>query len=171
MPELPEVEVVVRRLRPVLAGKTIESVSVRRVRVIRPTTERELVKALQGARFAGIERRAKYLLFKLRKAGAQFTVLGHLGMSGDMFVVPQGHAEGKHAAVVLGLGKEKLIYEDTRYFGRLTLDTSALEYLGPEPLGKDFKLDQFAAALRRETFMRAKRSFMLESTRALPRGN
>jgi len=51
MPELPEVEVVVRKLRPALIGKTIKGISVRRLRVIAPTTEQELSRKLSGARF------------------------------------------------------------------------------------------------------------------------
>jgi formamidopyrimidine-DNA glycosylase len=72
-------------------------------------------------------------------------------MSGDMYVAPNAETEPKHAAVVLSLGKEKFVYEDTRYFGRLTLDTSPLEYLGPEPLEKAFKIDTFATALRKSS--------------------
>jgi formamidopyrimidine-DNA glycosylase len=72
-------------------------------------------------------------------------------MSGDMYVVPETAPEPKHAAVVLSLGKDKFIYEDTRYFGRFTLDTTPLEYLGPEPLSKNFKLDHFAHSLRRSS--------------------
>src|SRR5881394_635684 len=143
MPELPEVEVVVRKLRPRLVGQTIKTVSVRRLRVIAPTTQQDLSHKLTGARFVAVSRRAKYLVFKLQHDKTSFTLLGHLGMSGDMYVVPQSEPEPKHAAVVLSLGKDKFIYEDTRYFGRFTLDTTALEYLGPEPLGSDFKLDEF----------------------------
>ena len=151
MPELPEVEVLVRKLRPRLIGQTIRDVSVRRLRVIAPTTEQQLSRKLKGARFVSVDRRAKYLVFTLQRGRATFTVLGHLGMSGDMYVVPRGEGEPKHAAVVLSLGEEEFIYEDTRYFGRFTLDTTPLQFLGPEPLGKDFKLDAFAAALRRST--------------------
>jgi formamidopyrimidine-DNA glycosylase len=50
---------------------------------------------------------------------------------------------------VLNLGGKKFIYEDTRFFGRLTLDVSAVEKLGPEPLGKDFQLAAFAEVLKR----------------------
>jgi formamidopyrimidine-DNA glycosylase len=151
MPELPEVEVLVRCLRPRVVGQTIRGVSVRRLRVIAPTTEKELAKALKGARFMNLARRAKYLVFTLGRGRTTFTLLGHLGMSGDMFVVPQNEPEPKHAAVVLSLGKEKFIYEDTRYFGRMTLDTTPLEYLGPEPLGKEFRLDAFAGALQKSS--------------------
>ena len=151
MPELPEVEVVVRKLRPVLVGKIVKSISVRRLRVIRPTTQKELMVALMGARFLAVERRAKYLVFTLKKGKAKLTALGHLGMAGDMYILPQGRPEPKHAAVVISLGRETFIYEDTRYFGRLTLNTTPLETLGPEPLGENFKLSEFAAALRRSS--------------------
>ena len=151
MPELPEVEVVVRQLRPRIIGKTIRNVSIRRLRVIAPTDEKELVRALKGARFVSLKRRAKYLVFKLRRGASNFTLLGHLGMSGDMYVVPKQEPEPKHAAVVLLLGDAKFIYEDTRYFGRFTLDTKPLDYLGPEPLGKGFKLSAFRDALRRSS--------------------
>lgn len=151
MPELPEVEVLVRRLRPRLVGKTIRDLSVRRVRVVAPATERELARALKGARFVSVQRRAKFLVFMLRRGRATFTLLGHLGMSGHMYVAPCDEAEPKHAAVVLWLGTEKFIYRDTRYFGRLTLDTTPLQWLGPEPLERDFKLDAFARALRKSS--------------------
>ncbi len=151
MPELPEVEVVVRKLRRWITGKTIRDVSVRRLRVIAPTTEGELVRAINSARFVSLQRRGKYLVFRLRRGKTNFTLLGHLGMSGDMYVLPREQQEPKHAAVVLGLGREKFVYEDTRYFGRFTLDTKPLEYLGPEPLGKDFELGAFAVALRRSS--------------------
>ena len=55
----------------------------------------------------------------------------------------------KHAAVVLNLGRENFVFEDTRYFGRLTLDGSALARLGPEPLGAEFTAKGFAKALKR----------------------
>lgn len=150
MPELPEVEVLVRHLGPRLKGRCIQSVAVRRSRVIAPTSERALRGRLGGARLVTVARRGKYLLFVLRRK-TEFTLLGHLGMSGRMYLRPINAAEPKHAAVVLGLGKEKLVYEDPRYFGRLTLDTRPLERLGPEPLSKEFKLAEFAQALRRSS--------------------
>jgi formamidopyrimidine-DNA glycosylase len=47
------------------------------------------------------------------------------------------------------LGRENFVYEDTRYFGRLTLDLSAVEKLGPEPLDKKFSPEIFARELKR----------------------
>jgi len=151
MPELPEVEILLRHLRPLIRGETIRRVEVRRVKVLSPTSPRQFRQALLGAKFVGITRRGKYLLFKLRpKRGHQpVTLLGHLGMTGRMFLARTGDLLPKHAAVVLGLGRGQFIYEDTRYFGRLTLDTSPVTKLGPEPLGMRFDGQSFARALKR----------------------
>jgi formamidopyrimidine-DNA glycosylase len=151
MPELPEVEVLVRHLAPRLRGKSIRGVEVRRARVLRPTRPRELARALAGARFVDVSRRAKFLLFQFTPPDdrQRFTLVGHLGMTGRMFLLPAGAPLPKHAAVVLDLGKENFVFEDTRYFGRFTLDTAALARLGPEPLSNDFRPEQFLAGLRR----------------------
>ena len=151
MPELPEVEVLARYLRPVIHGKTIRSVQVPRTKILRPTSLREFQKALVGAKFTGLSRRGKYLLFELRSktSGKSVTLLGHLGMTGKMFVTSKKEPLPKHAAVVFDLGRENFIYEDTRYFGRMTLDVSAVAKLGPEPLSDDFQPMTFAQTLKR----------------------
>lgn len=149
MPELPEVEVLVRHLSPALRGKTIRTITVRRARVLRPATAHELVRALRGAKFTGVRRRGKYLLFALQRGRKSFMLLGHLGMTGRMFLQPAREPLPKHAAVVLGLGRQNFIYEDTRYFGRLTLDTRVLDSLGPEPLGRKFGLPYFCEEMSR----------------------
>ena len=151
MPELPEVEVLARHLRPLLRGRTVHGVNVRRVKVLAPTSPRKFRQALLGATFTGVSRRGKYLLFQLaaRTTGKPVTLLGHLGMTGRMFLASKSERLPVHAAVVLDLGGENFIYEDTRYFGRLTLDVSAVEKLGPEPLGRDFQPAAFSRALKR----------------------
>jgi formamidopyrimidine-DNA glycosylase len=150
MPELPEVEVLARHLRPLLRGKTIRAVNVRREKVLRPTSLQTFRRALVGAKFTGLSRRGKYLLFQLqKKSGDNFSLLGHLGMTGTMFLTKKNEPLPKHAAVIFDLGRENFIYEDTRYFGRLTLDLAAVEKLGPEPLDKIFQPEIFAAALKR----------------------
>jgi len=151
MPELPEVEVLARHLRPMLVGKTIRSVEVRRAKVLQPTSPVCFKKVLGGAKFLGLQRRGKYLLFELRpkKSEKKFFLLGHLGMTGRMYLASKSKPLPKHAAVVLNLGARNFIYEDTRYFGRLTLDCSAAEKLGPEPWDKSFTADQFHEKLQR----------------------
>jgi formamidopyrimidine-DNA glycosylase len=159
MPEMPEVEILVRHLRPLLRGKTIRGVSVRRDRATRPTPPREFERALAGSIIKDLSRRGKYLLFQLepgpgdgkrspkRKSGsATLTVLGHLGMSGRMFIALKNEALPPHAAVIFDLGARHFIYEDQRYLGRMSLDLSPLNELGPEPA--DFSPKSFAAALK-----------------------
>lgn len=159
---MPEVEILARHLRPLLRGKTIRRVTVRRDRSTRPTPPHELAKALAGATIGDLARRGKYLLFQLEpkrnKAGGNspalrsksdpsgFTLLGHLGMTGRMFVARQDEKLPRHAAVIFDLGDRIFIFEDRRYFGRMTLDLSPLKELGPEPCHLTAKT--FAAALK-----------------------
>jgi formamidopyrimidine-DNA glycosylase len=139
-------------LAPLLPGRRIRAVTVRRARarVLRPTTPRQLQHALRGARFDRLTRRGKYLVFELTSAQRRpFSLVGHLGMTGRMYLLPRRAPLPKHAAVVLDLGREQFVYEDPRYFGRLTLDGTTLNNLGPEPLERHFTAEAFAAALAR----------------------
>jgi formamidopyrimidine-DNA glycosylase len=151
VPELPEVEVLVRHLQPLLQGQLIHRIRVRRARVLRPTSTPQLVKALRGARFIQLSRRGKYLLFTLRKkdSAERVVLVGHLGMSGRMYLLAAGAALPRHASVVLDLDRGQFVFEDTRYFGRFTLDTSAIGELGPEPLSEEFTAASFHLDLKR----------------------
>ena len=152
MPELPEVEVLVRHLAPRVRGRTIRDVEVRREKVIRPNTAGELRARLRGRTFGAVTRRAKFLLFELngpRTRPEPVTLVGHLGMTGRMFLQPPEDPLPKHAAVTLDLGDCRFVFEDTRYFGRFNLDATALDGLGPEPLTDGFTAAAFAEALAR----------------------
>lgn len=151
MPELPEVEVLCRHLAPLLQGHTILQASVRRAKIVRPDTPGAFQEQLQGARFQSVTRRGKYLVFTLELPGQTgvITLLGHLGMTGRMFVQTVGEPLPKHTAVTLLLDNGRFIFEDTRYFGRLTLETKALGALGPEPLSPDFNAMMWAGKLRK----------------------
>jgi len=151
MPELPEVEVLVRFLRPLIHGRRIHGVAVRRAKVLAPTPPREFRRMLSGAKFTALTRRGKYLLFEFRarSGGGRRILLGHLGMTGRIYLARKRRRLPRHAAVVFDLGRDHLIYEDIRYFGRLTLEISAVDRLGPEPLGNDFDRAAFARSLKR----------------------
>ncbi|HVU07919.1 MAG TPA: bifunctional DNA-formamidopyrimidine glycosylase/DNA-(apurinic or apyrimidinic site) lyase [Verrucomicrobiae bacterium] len=151
MPELPEVEVLARYLRPALRGKIVREILVNRAKILRPTSERKLKSVLLGAKFKNLSRRGKYLLFDFtpKTEGKSVTILGHLGMTGKMFLARKNEPPPKHAAVILDLGETNFIFEDTRYFGRFTLDLSAIEKLGPEPLDEKFSAEHFARELKR----------------------
>ncbi len=153
MPELPEVEVLVRHLEPLLLNKTVRCVQVHRKKSIRPTSSRRMRDQLVGAKFKSTKRRAKYLLFEMQPAGKKpvFTLLGHLGMTGRMYLQSKKVDLPRHAAVVLELARHNFIFEDTRCFGRMTLDTGALDALGLEPLSDGFNGDTLRNALSRST--------------------
>lgn len=151
MPELPEVEVLARYLDRVLPGRTVRRLMVHRPRVCRPTSVSAMETALTGTRFLKVTRRGKYLLFTLqrRKSGEVRLLLGHLGMAGRLYLLPPKAASPKHASVEMELDRGRLVLEDPRYFGRVTLDVAPLRRLGPEPLEAEFGVARLAEALGR----------------------
>jgi formamidopyrimidine-DNA glycosylase len=151
MPELPEVEVLVRHLQPLMRNRTIRGVRVLRTKVLGGTSPGQLKRALLGAKFVGLSRRGKYLCFKLisRRDNGAVDLIGHLGMTGRMYLARRRDPLPKHAAVLLELGRVNFVFEDTRYFGRLTLDSEAVRKLGPEPLSAEFSVTYLCAALSR----------------------
>jgi len=151
VPELPEVEVLVRHLKPLLVGKTIQGARVFREKVLLPTTAAQFRETLRGATFSDLIRRGKYLVFELESLNRKRSIklLGHLGMTGRMYLAKKTDALPKHTAVLIDLGQENFVFEDTRYFGRLTLNLTPLDRLGPEPLQRDFSLNTFSQGLRR----------------------
>lgn len=144
-------EVLVRHLAPLLRNREIKNVQVRRARIVLPHSPEQFSSRLRDARFLEVSRRGKYLLFDLTRGGKKeaFRIVGHLGMTGRMYLLPAKGVLPKHAAVVLDLGGKNFVFEDTRYFGRLTFDTDAIARLGPEPLGREFTAEGFSEALKR----------------------
>jgi formamidopyrimidine-DNA glycosylase len=153
MPELPEVEILVRHLRPLLQGKIIRGIEVRREKVLLPTSLKIFQKTLMGAKYKDLSRRGKYLLFTVRakKSKKIIPLLGHLGMTGRMFLAPKNLPLPKHAAVIFDLGATNFIYEDSRYFGRMTLDLSPIKNLGLEPLEQHFSAKVLMKNLQRSS--------------------
>ena len=142
MPELPEVETAVRLLRPDIVGRTITGVRVRWERTLGGLDRRRFSRAIRGARMASIWRRAKYILIDLERDGLLCGhLIGHLRMTGRLFVEPHGSVPA-HVRVSLALDDGRsLHFLDVRKFGRLTFaddPSEVLPELGPEPLDKDF---------------------------------
>jgi formamidopyrimidine-DNA glycosylase len=148
MPELPEVEALRRQVRPSIRDRRIESVEVLKPRLVRPDTAGTFSETLLGAKIVELGRAGKFLLFRLQspKRGV-FTLTVHLGMTGHLLMAPEVGPIPKHAAVVLGLDKGRLIFDDPRQFGRMTVTAMALPELGPEPLGDTFTAEHLAGAL------------------------
>jgi formamidopyrimidine-DNA glycosylase len=137
MPELPEVETIARKLRPILSERRIQSIEVFWPRTVdRPDLD-TFVTALTGARVRDVGRRGKFLLMPLDTGQ---TLLVHLRMSGR-FAVRAGSAivDGdKHTRARIRLDDgTSVCYVDPRKFGRFYLVDDPREvvgHLGPEPL-------------------------------------
>ena len=162
MPELPEVETVMRGLEARLLGRRIARAELRRPD-LRWKVPQALPGVLQGARVASFRRRAKYILMRLE--GRQ-SVLIHLGMSGRMNLgsVGQNEAPPAHEHLLIETDDgTRLGFVDPRRFGALDLLDPAdedshklLAGLGPEPLGAEFTEDHLSRVLAgRHTPMKA----------------
>ncbi|MEZ4592752.1 MAG: bifunctional DNA-formamidopyrimidine glycosylase/DNA-(apurinic or apyrimidinic site) lyase [Chloroflexota bacterium] len=139
MPELPEVETVVRALRAPLIGRTITGVRNDWPRHIGTPSLDELRMRLQGCQVQAIHRRAKYLVFTLTHGE---TLIAHLKMSGHLSVVNAAAPADKHVHTVFELDNgQELRFRDIRKFGRVYLvqnPNQILGKLGPEPLESSF---------------------------------
>lgn len=154
MPELPEVETVRRGLEPSLVGRRVERVQLNRADLRIPFPE-NLAEKINKQAILSIDRRAKYLLIHL---GNGLTLILHLGMSGQILVLPQRDYQPRlhdHVRIDFDDGN-CLIFRDPRRFGLLTMtETHAIEkhelikHLGPEPLGNAFHSDYLEDALSR----------------------
>lgn len=151
MPELPEVETVRRTLYDKLVGRQIERVEIRTPRQVYHPDPDTFKAELEGARFTDIERRGKWLLFRL----GPLTLVGHLRMSGHLYVCEPEREYDKHTHLIFHLddGKE-LRYDDQRKFGGFHLlgprgegMPPGLAALGPEPLSDAFTPAVLAAGL------------------------
>jgi len=169
MPELPEVETVMRGLEKVLLGRRITGVRLARPDLRLPFPQ-GFAKRLEGRKVERFERRAKYILAHLDNGEA---LLVHLGMSGRFTILNGGgHAlelgefyeesaeaengGGTHDHVVLTIeGGKRVVYTDPRRFGVMDLvgeevlaTHPLLAGIGVEPLGNAFSAAYLADSLR-----------------------
>lgn len=146
MPELPEVETVVRGLRHPLIGRTFTEAQILWPGTLRLPTINEFENRLPGQRIEAINRRAKYLQFQLSGGDTLFI---HLKMTGSLLVKPAHEPVHQHIRAILSLDNQhQLRFKDARKFGRLYLtDEPAVVVgkLGPEPLADDFTSADFQA--------------------------
>lgn len=149
MPELPEVETVVRDLRPLILDRSIRRLRVSR-RKLRNPWQAAWTTPILGQRFKALDRRGKWIIARL-DVGA---LLLHLGMTGQLTVQPASSHSGNHTHLRFLLDNDcELRFRDVRRFGSATyfaatadLDVHLNVRLGPEPFGVD--ADYFRACLR-----------------------
>jgi formamidopyrimidine-DNA glycosylase len=165
LPELPEVELVRRRLEPVMSGVRFARVLVRRPDLRIPFPKRFAAR-LTGETVVALTRRAKYLVAELSSGEA---LVVHLGMSGSFRVGRAGGgaraaAPGLHDHVVFEMATGAVVtFNDPRRFGFMDLMTPrqlaahpALSTLGPEPLSEAFDASSLALACKgRKTSLKA----------------
>jgi len=165
MPELPEVETIVRALRPALVGRTILFADLRWARTLATPSPAAFKKRVRGQQIESISRRAKFLDLRLstlrEPQGKPFDLLIHLRMSGDLQVREGSYAPQKHDRLILFLTDHAslvthhasritpdatLVFNDARKFGRVWLTADPDEVLGdlgPEPLDPAFTPQAF----------------------------
>jgi formamidopyrimidine-DNA glycosylase len=153
MPELPEVETVRRGLAARVEGHRLAEVAQRRADLRWPLPP-DFAKRLTGRRVERIDRRAKYLLFRL---DADETLIVHLGMSGRMYLAAPGTAAPLAAHDHIRFGTDEgwhVTFHDARRFGMMDLwptdrlgEHRLLKDLGPEPLSNAFNGPSLSDAL------------------------
>jgi len=153
MPELPEVETIVRDLRPELAGRSIVKARLSHDDVLRGVSRRRLLAALAGAPIHGMSRRAKHAVLELDR----HRLVIQPGMTGSLLVHdrPLSPEEERYAVLRAALDDGRtLVYRDVRRLGTLLLlDAKGWgaydSALGPEPLDPAFTAERFAERMRR----------------------
>jgi formamidopyrimidine-DNA glycosylase len=170
MPELPEVETIARRLRAELVDRRILKANLLWPRALATPTPAQFKKRIKGQEIEAVGRRAKYFVMKL----SDYHLFIHLRMSGDLYITEENAAPEKHDRLILtltpsplsspkgapggrgelspppkgegpGVRENKLVFNDTRKFGRVWLVRDPDEVtggLGPEPLGDEFTAER-----------------------------
>ena len=153
MPELPEVETIVRDIRPALLGRRFERVSLSHADVLRGVSRRRLLRDLTGVAVRDVSRRAKHAVIDV----GRHRLVVQPGMTGPLVVHdrPLSPAEAHYAVLRVALDDGRtLVYRDVRRLGTLLLlDQRGWERytsaIGPEPLEPEFTAEQFGMILHR----------------------
>lgn len=156
MPELPEVETIVRGLRKKIVREKVQAVKLLRRSLLEDGSIKNLDRALKGQTVNEICRRGKYIIITFSKG---HTLVTHLRMTGKFIVSSDKSSPSRYCRMVITFeNNTRLFYDDLRALGRLNLlkpgrQPKALEKLGPEPLEPDFtiaKLTENLSSIDRE---------------------
>jgi formamidopyrimidine-DNA glycosylase len=174
MPELPEVEHVVRALRPRIVGRRIIATEVRLPKLIAPLSTSALHRKLKGATITAVSRRGKFILIELDN-GRVLAV--HLRMTGKFLYLTVDDDLPKHAHAIFYFENERrLVFSDQRQFGVIKLvarsrlaRTKGISELAPEPFSDDFSLEYLGNIFARSR--RTLKTLLLDQTKVLGLGN
>jgi formamidopyrimidine-DNA glycosylase len=174
MPELPEVEHVVRGLRRAVLRRRVVAAEVNLPRIIASPSPATFKRKLRDARIDAVKRRGKYILFELN-SGDVLAV--HLRMTGKFVCLTPDQPLPPYPHVIFYLDDDRrLIFCDMRQFGRLRLlaaDKLArlpqIQTLAPEPFSDDFSVEYLLQTL--SSSRRSLKQLLLDQTRVLGLGN
>ena len=138
MPELPEVETVVRTLEHKINKRIIKNVNIWYEKIVAKPDAMTFSRCLTNQRFEKFDRRGKFLIFEL----TDYVLVAHLRMEGKFYVYPEHTEPDKHTHIVFVLDQGELHYNDVRKFGRFYLyekgaELKALQSLGYEPFDEN----------------------------------
>ena len=187
MPELPEVEHVVRALRAVV-GRTIIASAIRLPKLIAPQSVSTFNRKIRNCSISAVSRKGKFILIELegsagilpakRAQRAQRLILAvHLRMTGKFLYLNADDELPKHSHAIFYLENDRrLVFRDQRQFGVMKLispaelsRTKGISELAPEPFGDEFNFDYFKSVLKRSR--RSLKTLLLDQTKVLGLGN
>lgn len=172
MPELPEVEGLVRELAPEAIGRVIQKVSISpivieskergREAIIKGMSTAQFIEEMKGLLIVDVIRRSKYIYFHVEKDGKSRLLISHLGMTGAWFTVDRvedvfEEKFRKHIHVTLTMKDGGLlVYSDIRRFGELRLLNIEADYppllkMAPEPFDEE-AIDYFLNCARKPKY-------------------
>ena len=173
MPELPEVEHVVRALSPIVVGRRIVAAELNLKRIAPGISRPAFARQLRNSLITSVGRRGKYILFKF-ESGQVLTT--HLRMTGKFLSLTADDSLPPYAHVIFYLDDDRrLVFCDMRQFGRMQIfkdplrPPKELQALAPEPLSDEFTEDYFLQTLSRSR--RPLKHLLLDQTRVLGLGN
>jgi formamidopyrimidine-DNA glycosylase len=174
LPELPEVEQVVRALAANIVGRRILAAELRLKRIAPGISAAAFNRKLQNSTVAAVRRRGKFILIELDSAQVLMT---HLRMTGKFVASKEGEILPPYAHVIFHLDDDRrLIFCDMRQFGRMRIVSETklshareLSILAPEPFSEQFTVDYLAGILSRSR--RSLKQLLLDQTKVLGLGN
>lgn len=190
MPELPEVEHVVRALRRVIVRRRIVTTEVLLPKLVLPDSPSSFNRKLKGSRIIGVRRRGKFILIDIDKArllahgrfagtrrGSGSVLMVHLRMTGKFRYLTADEDLPRYAHVVFYLDNDRrLVFCDQRQFGIMRLvpysrlaKSKGISELAPEPFSDEFNLAYLMETLSRS--QRTLKTLLLDQTKVLGLGN
>ena len=173
MPELPEVEHIVRALGRAVTGRRIVGVDLK-LKKLAAGSPSTLIRKLRGAQIQSISRRGKFILVNLESS---HVLMVHLRMTGKFVCLSLDAQLPPYAHAIFYLDDDRrLVFCDMRQFGRMRIVAASrlhkskeLAGLAPEPLSDAFTLDHFRKTLARSR--RTLKQLLLDQTKVLGLGN